>query len=162
MPELTQARVRELFDYDPASGALVRKITVSHNAKAGTPATTKAWNNYLVIRVDGRLYRVHHIIWLMVYGYLPKELDHINGDRSDNRGANLREASRQENMKNRCMLSNNTSGYMGVFWAKHINKWRVMVGKKHIGVYSNKEDAIKARATANREYGYHPNHGRAG
>jgi hypothetical protein len=74
-------------------------------------------------------HKVHRLIFLLDHGYLPKEIDHINGDRLDNRLDNLREATRSENQCNRGEIASNTSGYAGVSWHKHSKAWLVRVMK---------------------------------
>lgn len=78
----------------------------------------------------GKKHKVHRLIFLMHHGYLPKEVDHINGDRADNRIENLREVTRSENQQNRPMCQNNTSGYRGVSWHKKSKAWVVRVTKQ--------------------------------
>lgn len=83
-------------------------------------------------------------------------VDHINGNKLDNRKCNLRICSQQQNTMNTCMHSNNTSGYKGVTWDKNRNKWiaQITVNYKniHLGRYENIEDAIKARKEAEVKY----------
>lgn len=83
-------------------------------------------------------------------------VDHINGDTLDNRRSNLRICTQQENSMNKKMNSNNTSGVKGVYWCKNANKWRAKIqvdGKeKHLGLFSNLEDAKKARELAEEKY----------
>jgi len=76
MPELTQARVKELFDYDPDTGVVTRKITVAYNARKGSVITSINDQGYLRVGIDGKGNRLHRIIWLWVYGCFPIEVDH--------------------------------------------------------------------------------------
>lgn len=80
------------------------------------------------------------------------EADHINRNRLDNRKWNLREVTRQENMKNKSIYKSNSSGYSGVKWNKKLNKWQVQitVDKKriHLGVFEDVQSAIFARKKA--------------
>lgn len=126
--------------------------------------TTDGDNGYKQGRIFGRKYLAHRIIWKLVHGTDPEQVDHINGIRDDNRIENLRSVTSQENLKNQKMCSNNTSGVMGVYWYKRLGKWsaRIMVaGKnKHLGYFTDKFDAIKARKNAEKEHGFHTNHGR--
>lgn len=106
----------------------------------------------------------HRAIWAMLYGRWPNtDLDHINGDRSDNRPANLRMASRSENGRNRGIGSNNRSGAIGVVWVPKWKRWRasIKIGGKNVylGHFHTKEEAIQARKQAEQREGYHPNHG---
>jgi hypothetical protein len=77
----------------------------------------------------GKVWKVHRLIFMLVHGYLPKEIDHINGDRSDNRIENLREVSRSENQYNKS-AQRNRSGYRGVSWHEKTKKWAVRVMKE--------------------------------
>ena len=109
-------------------------------------------------------YKAHRILWKIKYGYDPVGIDHINGNRIDNRLINLREADQLENMKNVCIQKSNTSGFVGVSWNKAKNAWdaRIECNKKiyRLGRFKNKEDAIRARKDAEVKHGFHPNHGK--
>lgn len=88
-PELTAERARELFDYDPETGALKWKNS-RIKANQGQPAGVKHHKGYLIITVDQQIYLVLRVIWLIVYGEWPKfKLKHINFNQTDNRLANL-------------------------------------------------------------------------
>lgn len=71
-------------------------------------------------------------------------VDHVNGDKLDNRRSNLRLCSQKNNTRNAKLSKRNTSGYKGVFWASHANLWRVRVGNKHVGYFKNKIEGAKA------------------
>lgn len=73
-----------------------------------------------------------------------QSVDHINGDKLDNRRSNLRFCTQAQNVHNSKLSKLNTSGYKGVFWTKHAKLWRVRVGKKHVGYFSDKIEAAKA------------------
>ena len=85
-----------------------------------------------------------------------KHYDHINRNPLDNRKENLRPATIQENNINRSIQSNNTSGFIGVYFDKHCNKWIAQIKKNrkniHLGVFQNKEEAIYARLQAELKY----------
>ena len=108
----------------------------------------------------------HRVIWAMQTGEWPADdIDHINGDRADNRWENLRAVERKDNARNAKRRSTNTSGMMGVQWHPALGKWRarIMVDGRSIalGCYHSLEDACAARKSAERRYGFHENHGRA-
>ena len=115
--------------------------------------------------VLNRDFRAHRVIWALHYGAWPSDkIDHINGVRNDNRIANLRVVSNQDNAKNMGKSSRNKSGVMGVHWHKRKEKWeariRVDYKSRFLGYFDCIGQAIKARREAEKAYGYHPNHGR--
>jgi len=156
--EKLRERVVELLNYDPETGVFTRKVR-RRRFLAGEVAGTLNGKGYIRIRIDGKDYLAHRLAWLVVHGHLPDELDHINGEPSDNRIINLRQATRQENVRNTGMRVNNTSGYKGVCWGKSRGKWiataRDANGKsKYIGRFHNPEAASAAyEAYASRNYG---------
>ena len=111
--------------------------------------------------------RSHRVAWALHYGEWPAEqIDHINGVRDDNRIANLRAVSNQENQKNAKKQSNNTSGVVGVSWVNAARKWQVRINtpnktQHYLGLFDTLEGATKARKGAEIKYGYHENHGRS-
>ncbi len=112
--------------HDPETGTLHWKQSKGR-AKAGDLAGSKTKNGYITVRVEGILYYVHRVIWFLDKGYWPEHIDHINGDRSDNRISNLRDVSQKQNNKNINMKSTNKSGFKGVSWSKAWNKWRATI-----------------------------------
>jgi hypothetical protein len=148
--ELTAERLRELLHYDPNTGEFRWRV-----AKKGMYAGTVAGchnrygDGYRLIGIDGRLYREHRLAWLYMTGAWPThEIDHINGDRVDNRFCNLQEATPTENRRNSRKRVNNTSGYKGVSWdsTKGLWKARITVGRKEkfLGRFSSPERAYIA------------------
>lgn len=108
---------------------------------------------YRIVWVDETMRRVHRLIWEHVHGQIPdgKEIDHINGNRSDNRISNLRLVSRSENLQNRHRpRKNSRSGVKGVAWDEQAGKWlaKIMVcGKRHyLGSFKTVKDAEEAYA----------------
>ena len=104
--------------------------------------------------IDGKYYKVHRIIFLYHKGYLPNIIDHINGDRYDNRIENLREADTYQNRQNSRIYSTNKSGVKNVYWASNCQKWRVVISingkRKDFGMYLDLEEA-KQIATSMRD-----------
>jgi hypothetical protein len=100
----------------------------------------------------------------MMTGEKPEQIDHINGDKTDNRWQNLRNVSNRENCKNAAIGTNNTTGALGV-WITRNGTYQADIsvdGKKHyLGIYKTLEEAKSARKAAENKYGFHENHGRA-
>lgn len=115
-------------------------------------------------RLLGRLVMAHRVIWKMTHGNEADEIDHINGIRNDNRICNLRSVDRSQNMRNACLPSCNTTGTLGVYKGHTRGKWAagITIKKKFVslGTFNSKADALAARKAAEKEHGYHPNHGR--
>lgn len=169
--------LRLLLEYDPATGLFTWKHRPT--SMFSDPAHAKTWNaryagkaagnigtnGYVEIQIrtgtDGRgRYYAHRLAWLFVHGVVPDgQIDHVNGLRSDNRIANLRDVSLQENRMNQRLRKTNTSGEVGVSWCAKNNKWHVRVARKHIGYFSNFDRAVQARDRAYGSAGFHPNHG---
>lgn len=164
MRDLTVDLLKHLFDYDKENGNLIWKTKPSQNVKAGDVAGTICKNSYIQICINKKIYLAHRLVFLMHKGYLPKTLDHINGDRADNRIENLRPVTASQNQHNRRLNANNTSGYKGVRWNKASKKW--MSGLKlegkymYLGLYDNIEEAAEVVRKAREElHGNFANHG---
>jgi hypothetical protein len=126
---ITQQDVTDCFEY--RDGYLYWK-GVSHPNKqhmVDKPAGSIHKTGYRHISWRGKVQKAHRLIFMLHHGYLPPEVDHINGDRADNRIENLRPATRSENQCNRNALASNTSGYPGVSWHRKSKAWVVRVMK---------------------------------
>ncbi len=127
---MNQVLVAEYFDHK--DGHLYWKKVMHPNKQylVGQEVGSIHKTGYRHVTWMGKIHKVHRLIFLLEHGYLPKEIDHINGDRQDNRIENLREVSRSENQFNKAICSNNTSGFRGVNWHKHSKSWVVRVCTK--------------------------------
>lgn len=155
MTALTADRLREVLTYDPETGVFRWKVRTSIRVTVGEVAGYLR-DGYRFITIDGRKYRAHRLAWLYMYGVWPAELDHVNGDRADNRISNLREATRTQNNANTPIRKNNTSGVKGVCWDKRKRKWmaqiRVRGVQRFLGYYETTEEAGEAYAAAAARY----------
>lgn len=144
---LTAERLRLLLSYDEATGVFTWRIP--RGSMFGSAALCRRPDGYTVIRVDNKLYRAHRLAWLYVHGRWPAELiDHINGDRSDNRIGNLREASHKDNNGNAHTPRHNTSGYRGVQWSKKHRMWLAVIHKNNRPVFLGHFDSPEAAHAA--------------
>lgn len=127
--KITAERLRAVVHYDPETGKFTRLIRLAQRHNVGDEATHATANGYQRVGIDGQRYLAHRLAWLYVYGAWPAQhIDHINGDRSDNRIANLRDVPRAVNMQNRRKpQADNKSGYLGVYWERGARKWRSRV-----------------------------------
>lgn len=166
-------RAHELLSYDPESGALAWKAREGNKTfntrfagkEAGHRHKCTVGKTYIQVRVDDRLHYAHRIAWVMLHGPIGRteEIDHINGDGTDNRIANLRLVTSSQNKRNQRKLCTNTSGYTGVYYDKRRDRYyvRANIGDTYValGYASTAEEGAAIRERYNRENGYHVNHG---
>jgi hypothetical protein len=116
--------------------------------KAGSIAGCITHDGYWTIRINRKHYLAHRLAFLMTYGYLPKYIDHINNERSDNRLSNLREASKSENCRNRKKHKGCSSTFKGVCWVESQKSWRATIydNGKLIYIVQSKSEIEAARA----------------
>lgn len=163
--------VRERLLYDAETGKLFwlhhpRMSKQFNTTFAGKEAFTAIRNTgYRHGRINNRAYQAHRVAWALYHGEWPDgEIDHINHDRTDNRITNLRAVSHQENHRNTSLRRNNSSGSSGVSWFNAGSKWSAYIvvdGRKlHLGYFNGLDDAVSTRKAAERQYGFHENHGK--
>ena len=158
--EISQEEAARLFEY--RDGSLYRKVTTNYNAKAGDLVGVVQKRGYLRVRACSKQYLVHRLIFLIHHGYMPETLDHIDGDPTNNRIENLRDATQQQNCYNRRVRKDNKTGATNIYWKKQIQKWCVNLsinGKtKHFGYFKDFElaelIATEARVKYRSEFNY--------
>jgi hypothetical protein len=155
--ELTAERARELLNYDPESGALTWRVRRPNGVCVGSVAGCAQPHGYIKVSIDGVQYYAHRIIWLIMTGAIPVEfIDHLNGNRGDNRWANLREASRVDNARNSRIRKTNKCGVKGIYLCSERGDWvaniRVSGRNKTLGRFKTQEEAHAAYCAAAHEH----------
>jgi hypothetical protein len=163
--------LRERIDYNPDTGQMIWKtfhpIHKGWNERwSGKPAFAGLNNHgYKQGAVDRRMLIGHRVAWAIVHGEWPDgHIDHINGDRADNRISNLRIATPVENNRNMRKFVSNSSGVTGVNYHKRDKRYRAFISIEdrsvHLGNFLTIEEAIAARQAAERDLQFTPRHGR--
>jgi len=167
---LSHDRLVELLHYDPLTGVFHRlKHTTEGqggcrwHSLLGRPCGWRQGHGYIGIRVEGRKYAAHRLAWFYVHGVWPEgEIDHRNGVPSDNRIANLRDATHQQNVQSRKIGAANKTGVKGVHWSLYSRgkgrgrrgRWIATIGdgkrQRRIGRFKTFEEAVAAREAAAR------------
>lgn len=179
----SQIYLKERLEYDATTGELtwrllsenssslpmtLRGIRIFNSQRAGNTAGhifKETSGSYAIqLRLDGKSYYAHRIIWKMVTGKDAELIDHEDGNRLNNKINNLRDVSNTINSRNCKLHCKNTSGHTGVSWSKTSNKWEAYIWdnsvKYNLGLFVSLEDAISAREEKEKELGYHPLHGK--
>lgn len=137
---ITKEILHDLFIYK--DGILYKKPQ-SSRCRSNIVIGRNNGNGYLRTSINYKSYYVHRLIFVMHNGYFPKQIDHIDGNRSNNKIENLREASNAQNNLNKTITKANTSGLKNVYWHKAAQKWSVEIKvngkKKYFGVFEDFE-----------------------
>lgn len=156
--DITNDAVAELLRYDPDTGKL-HWVVSRGRVKAGDEAGSHQ-HGYIYIRINSRRYKAHRLAWVLTYGEWPKhQIDHINGDKADNRISNLRSLTHQENARAfRKPSFGVSSKYRGVSWDKRAGKWRAYIMNdlklKYLGGFECELEAARAYDTAAEGLGF--------
>ena len=132
--------VLSAFDYQ--DGNLIRK-TGRVNEIGQIAGCVHKGKGYIHVKIKAKAFKAHRLVFLYHHGYLPECVDHIDGDKTNNKIENLRAATKEENCHNQKIRSTNKSGYKGVKWVEHCKKWQVEVCKNYkqlrFGMYEDLE-----------------------
>ncbi len=153
---LTAQRLREVLEYDANAGTFLRKMPASrrHPLPWTEPAGAIDTKGYIKIKIDGRSHGAHRLAWLWMTGQMPQEqMDHIDGNRANNRWSNLREATQSQNQANSKKRVTNRSGLKGIYpfagrWCARITKDRT---RHFLGTFASPEEAHAAYRAASLE-----------
>lgn len=178
----SQEYLRSMFDYNPETGVLNWKVRDA-SSFAKTPGRSAEWQanqwnsrfngkqagyfagGYWRMYFEGKNHLVHRLIWKLMTGEDPVQVDHIDGDRRNNRFSNLRNVTHVVNMKNKSLYANNKSGVPGVEFHNRDKVWVSKIGVNggqiQLGSYPTKDEAIAARIAGQIVLDYHENHGRS-
>lgn len=154
--DLTAERLRGLINYDPDTGTLTRAVA-TQRTPAGAVIGDKRPDGYIRVCVDRDAHQAHRIAWLWMCGEWPSgEIDHIDGDRANNRWSNLRCVSRSVNQQNeRKARAGNLSGRLGVTLIRRTGRFfasiRVNGRIMGLGLFDNADDAHAAYLAAKRK-----------
>lgn len=175
--------INSLLRYEPETGKLFWKKRppqlFSKTGNQGQEGACRAWNTkwagkecftwtnengYKTARFMDAGFKAHRVIWMLCNKEWPKgDVDHINGNKVDNRISNLRVVSREQNNRNAYKPKNNTSGVVGVSWRENIQKWRARVYQNNkeidLGSYDTFEEAVAVRQAAAQRLGHTARHG---
>jgi hypothetical protein len=148
-PLPSQGTLKELFDYNPETGELINRVD-RRKSKTGTPAGCINSGGYVIVCVDYHRYRKNRIVWMWMTGEDPlgNVVDHIDGDRSNDKWCNLRLATISLNNVNSKTRCDNLCGFKGVYFRKDTNKFSARICKDgkvtRLGCYDTAESAAQA------------------
>lgn len=154
MSNINSTDLKQLLKYDSETGSFTWLVSPSKRIKAGSLAGSLHHKGYIQIRINKKNYLAHRLAWLYHYGTLPnKTIDHINGEKNDNRITNLRDISQSDNCQN-LLRSRGSSGLIGAHFQKLRNRWSSSIKlngiKTHLGYFKTAEEAHTAYLAAKR------------
>ena len=148
---LTQTELQAILNYNPETGVFTWRIAPGRRVKAGDEAGSIDSHGYWRIKIEGKLHRAHRLAWLYVNGIFPvNDIDHIYGNKLDNRISNLRDVPHRENLQN---TKNHRAGRLvGCYWNKRAKKWQAQISingkQKCLGYYETEIDAHNSYMSA--------------
>lgn len=151
--------LNEIFDYDAETGQLrwrarrdVNNQALWNARYAGALAGHASKAGYLIVRLSGQNYKAHRIAWKIAYGEDPEFIDHLDGNRANNKLDNLRDVTQAQNNRNASIRKNSLAPYPGVEWHKRSRKFRAFIGRNgryvSLGSFDTETEAVAARKAA--------------
>jgi len=159
---MTKNRIEEVLHFDSENGVFTWKIYRGGIRKIGDKAGSIDSKGYLQIRIDGRTYLAHRLVWTITHGKWPDHhIDHIDRNPLNIRPENLRACTHAQNHQNEGVRSDSSSGITGVSFVKRSGKWLAYINvdgeRKRLGLFEKFEDAVEARVIAKQKYHqFHP------
>lgn len=155
---LSHETLTRVLDYNPETGMFTWKVVLSNRAKVGAVAGSLDRHGHRLIPINGTRYSAHRLAWFYVYNVWPKdEIDHENLIKGDNRIDNLREATRQQNVRNVARKKSNKTGFKGVI--RHNQSPHKFVAQitidgltRYLGIFDTPEDAHAEYVRASKEH----------
>lgn len=153
---LSRDRLLELLNYDAETGNFSWRVARGSVTKGSLVGTSHSCG-YARVRIDGELYYCHRLVFLIEDGVMPEfEVDHIDGNTSNNKRTNLRKSTHKENLTSTKLRKDNTSGHKGVYYKKDLGKFVVQAkvnGKQtYFGIYLTLEEAAEKARQVREEY----------
>lgn len=149
---ITQDQLKSVLAYDSTTGVFTWTNPSSNRVKLGDVAGNIEPTGYVGMVVNYGRYRAHRLAWLYVYGVMPDgEIDHMDGNKSNNAISNLRVVTSTQNKENTGLLRNNTSGVRGVYWDKRRQKWMARVQHHNKWVFLGRFDSLSEAAKTVKE-----------
>jgi hypothetical protein len=140
---ITQEKLKELVEYK--DGHLFVKTKWTHTVKVGAALGTKT-KGYIQLRIQNQRYFEHRLVFIYHHGYCPEYIDHIDGDKSNNRIENLRPATLTQNNYNVKKPKSNKSGVKNVHWNKKNKNWNVTLSANNKSMYFGSFDDLELAA----------------
>lgn len=152
-PNLTAERLRQVLIYNEDTGLFTWRISRPKCSAGSRAGRERDMNGYWQIKIDYCLYYSHRLAWLYMTGHWPSlQIDHIDGNKGNNRWDNLREVNTKQNQENRNSKTRSKSGVRGVDWSDLQKQWRARIGHHcreiHLGWFATFEEAKAASDAA--------------
>jgi hypothetical protein len=160
MDDITGDYVREVLHYSPDTGIFTWRVKLNRRINIGSIAGYNRTDKYKIVRINKKQYRASRLAWLYMTNAHPiNDIDHIDGNPTNNIFSNLRDVTTAENIQNQKRAhKRNKSGFLGVSWHIAGKRWRARICADNkqivLGYFNTPEEAHQAYLIAKRKY--HP------